>query len=254
MISVMSERERFERYWESRTKEADLNFAVIAFATRCAAEGDLDALTQLGFDLDDVRIIEQIRLSDLHALSASRGHALNIRVDRAALHWLFEHVRRRRTREALKLELLRLEAPYQMMAEFFGLNSHEYAAARALLRLPDARGKPTLKCEAEEQRLWDLWVALADAEQPTRLRREDLWLIVGREIGSDLRVAWNAVQRWAVDPVSLEAFHQERRQWPPQRIEEHEASLRDKHRVHRYGSSPPTRRKTSSSMSGGSAG
>ena len=239
MSNVMSERERFERYWESRTKEAELNYAVLAFAARCAAEGDLDALTRIGFDLDDIRVIEQIRLPDLHALSASRGHALNIRVDRAALQWLFEHVRRRRTRETLKIELLRFEAPYQMMASFFGMNSHEYAAARQILRMPDARGKPSLKNEQEEQQLWTLWIALADAEHPAKLRREDLWLIVGHEIPSGLRCAWSMIQHWVLDPVSLKAFHTERLRLSDTQIEQQETTLRQKHGVHRPTSQPP---------------
>ncbi|MFP5305925.1 MAG: STY4526/YPO1902 family pathogenicity island replication protein, partial [Gammaproteobacteria bacterium] len=122
--------ERIVRHWDSRTKEAELNYAVLAYAARCLTEGDIDALRQVDFEPEDVHVIDELRLSDLHALAAARAHALNVRIDREALHWLVEHIRRRRARDALRLELLRADAPSEMMASLFGMTGRGYTATR----------------------------------------------------------------------------------------------------------------------------
>lgn len=228
---------RAERGAEARTKEADLNYAIFVFATRCVAEGDFEALRRLGFEPADLSVIDQLRLTDLHALSASRAHALDIRVDRKALTWLIEHVRRRRTRETLKLELLRLDASGEMMANFFGMSSRAYTATREALGIASGQGRPLsrLADDDEEVRLWRLWILLAETERPHRLRHEDLWLIVGRELTTGLRVAWAIVQQWSRDEHSLQSFRDERCRYSDAQIEGEESALRHHHQVYRTG-------------------
>ena len=223
-----------ERYAPTRTKEAELNFAIFAYAARCVMEGDLEALRRTGFEPGDVQVIDQLRLADLHALSASRAHALNVRVDREALQWLVEHVRRRRTRDMLKLELLQLDAPSEMMANLFGMTGRSYAATREALGIIGGQGRPSIRLdnEAEEARLWHLWVAFADATRPHRLRHEDLWLVIGRELASGLRRAWTIVQQWSHDEHSLQSFRDERAKVTESQLAQEESALREKHRVH----------------------
>lgn len=231
MRSDLSERESYDRYWDSRTKEADLNFAVFTYLARCVAEGDYEAMNALSFDHEDAAFIEQIRLPDLLALCATRGHALNIRVDKEALRWLKEHMRRRRNRETLKSELLRAEAPFELMRQFFGMSGKDYAAARQTLGQPNGKGRPALESERDEQRLWQLWIVLAKPDTPDKLRREDLWLVVGREIASTLRAAWHTIQVWAQDESMIRAFRAERDKLQLEQVERDEQQLRERHGI-----------------------
>ncbi len=231
MRNDLSNREAYERYWDSRTKEAELNFHIFVYLSRCVAEGDYHALRSFGFDLEDAAFIEQMRLPDLMALCATRGHALNASVDKESLRWLKEHMRRRRNRETLKTELLRAEAPFELMRQMFGMSGKDYAAARLILGQPSGKGRPALAGERDEQRLWHLWVLFAKSDRPARLRYEDLWLVIGRELDSTIRAAWHTIEAWARDDGMLRAFRAEREKLPPQQIEQEEQQLRAKHAV-----------------------
>jgi len=215
------------------SKEADLNYAVFTYAARCLAENDWASLEAFGFRASDLTLIDQIRLSDLQALSAARQPALHLKVDSDALVWLYHHIRRRRTRELLKLELMKLDAGSEMMASFFGINPHEYSELRKQLGLGNARGKPPALDDQEEHRFWELWVALAKPTQPQQLRSDDLWLVIGREaLGtSGLRSAWNTIQRWAHDPHALEQFRAFRARWTDAAINAEELRLRQRHGI-----------------------
>ena len=48
-----------------RSKENELVFAVLSYASRCVAEGDIHALRGLGFQLDDIGVIERLSLAEL---------------------------------------------------------------------------------------------------------------------------------------------------------------------------------------------
>ncbi len=231
MRNDLSDREAYERYWDSRTKEAELNFHIFVYLSRCVAEGDYPALRAFGVDMEDVAFIEQIRLPDLMALCATRGHALNARIDKESLRWLKEHMRRRRNRETLKIELLRAEAPFELMRQLFGMSGKDYAAARLTLGQPNGKGRPALAGERDEQRLWRLWVLFAKADKPARLRREDFWLVIGRELDSTIRAAWHTIEAWARDENMLRSFRTELERLTPPQIEAEEQLLREKHAV-----------------------
>jgi hypothetical protein len=227
----LSERERYERWWDSRTKEAELNFAIFIYVSRCLAESDLEALTAIGFTLEDAYMIYQVSLPELQALAASHAHALNVKIDQQSMYWLMEHMHKRHTREILKIELMRYEAPYEMMNVFFGMNGREYAAARRICQLPSGRGKPSLKSEDDEQRLWQLWLLFVDPQRPERLRKEDLWLVIGRELGSTLRGAWSAIQRWRQDEAMRTLFQAELAKQDAAEAALQELALRERHGV-----------------------
>jgi hypothetical protein len=56
--------------------------------------------------------------------------------------------------------------------------------------------------------------------------------VIGRELVSGLRSAWNIVQQWARDEHSLQSFRAERAKLTGQQLARDEAALRDKHHVH----------------------
>jgi hypothetical protein len=233
--TAVSERERIERYWDTRSKEGELNYALFVFATRCLAEGDVEALRQIGFDPEDITVLDQLRIADLHALTAARANAINVSVDRSAFQRLIDNLYRRRTRERLKRELLRLDAPLPLMTALFGMNARQYTSQRDSIGITVGIGRPTSMLETDsEARLWRLWVLFADANNPARLRHDDLWLIIGRELPMELRSCWFAIQEWTNDPVSLKTFDANRLTLRDDELPTEEGSLREKHGVTPY--------------------
>jgi hypothetical protein len=233
--TVVSERERVERYWDTRSKEGELNYALFVFATRCLAEGDIDALRQIGFIPEDIPVLDQLRISDLHALTASRASAVNVSVDRSAFQRLIDNIYRRRTRERLNRELLRLDAPLPMMTALFGMNARQYTALRDCIGITAGVGRPTSQLDsADEVRLWRLWVLLADVDHPQRLRHDDLWLIIGREQSTSLRSCWFAIQHWSQNSTFIKALDDERAKLRDNDLVQEEIALREKHQITPY--------------------
>ncbi len=58
----------------SRSKEADLVLAVLVYAIRSLAEGDLEALREMDFGPMELKALEDIELSDLHRADTLRAH------------------------------------------------------------------------------------------------------------------------------------------------------------------------------------
>jgi hypothetical protein len=233
--TAASERERVERYWDARSKEGELNYALFVYATRCLAEGDVAAMRKIGFAPEDITVLDQLRTADLHALAASRANAINVSVDRSAFQRLIETLYRRRTRERLKRELLRLDAPLPLMSALFGMNARQYTSLRDSIGITAGIGRPTSMLETDaDARLWRLWVLFADANNPGRLRHDDLWLIIGRELPMELRSCWFAIQEWSKDPMSVKTFDANRLTLRDDELPREEGTLREKHGVTPY--------------------
>lgn len=216
-----------------RSKENELVFAVLSYASRCVAEGDLHAFRSLGFDLDDIQTIERLSLTELQLLAASRSHAINISLDREAWGWLLKRMRRQRSRDALALALIRLDAPKAMMASLFGTTDREYSTRREACGITEtvAGGRPPSATEAEERHLWELWVRLAKPDTPQQLRCDDLWLVIAREGCPPIRTAWSLIQKWAHERYSITAFQRDRALLSADEIRRAEAELRERHGV-----------------------
>ncbi|MGQ0700572.1 MAG: STY4526/YPO1902 family pathogenicity island replication protein [Panacagrimonas sp.] len=216
-----------------RSKENDLTFAVLNYASRCVAEGDFHAFRGLGFQIEDIGVIERLSLAELQLLSTSRSHAINVSLDREAWGWLLKRVRRQRSRDALALALIRLDAPNAMMASLFSYTDRDYASRREACGIKEtlAGGRPPSASEDDERHLWDLWVRLAKADTPQQLRADDLWLVVAKEGRPPVRTAWNLIQKWAHGRHEVMAWQRDRATLSPDEIRRTEVDLRERHGV-----------------------
>lgn len=216
-----------------RSKENDLVFAVLSYASRCVAEGDLHAFRDLGFQVEDIGVIERLSLAELQLLSTSRSHAINVSLDREAWGWLLKRMRRQRSRDALALALIRLDAPKAMIASLFGTNDRDYAMRREACGITEtvAGGRPASASEDDERHLWELWVRLAKPDTPQQLRADDLWLVIAKEGRPPIRTAWSVIQKWAHEPYSLTAWQRDRAMLSTEEIRRTENELREKHGV-----------------------
>ena len=178
------------------TKEADLITAVLLYAIRCLADGDQGALRAMNFGPKEIEALRGMNLADLARFESLRAHCLEVGLNRPVYWTLVEHLSRERAAEALQQELIKADAPFEMMQTFFGLSSREYTRLRRLLAAAPAVGRPPEADEAIQQTLWAAWTRRrkdADAE----LLTPEAYLTLHRETGIGLRAVWTLTRRWA---------------------------------------------------------
>jgi hypothetical protein len=74
-------------------------------------------------------------------------------------------------------------------------------------------------------------VLFAKPDKPARLRREDLWLVIGRELDSTIRAAWHTIETWARDDNMLRALRAELDKLALGQVAQEEQLLRERHAV-----------------------
>jgi hypothetical protein len=178
------------------TKEADLINAVLRYAIRCLADGDRESLRAMNFGPKEIEALRGMHLADLPRLESLGAHCLEIDLNRDVYWTMVAHLQRERAAEALQHDLIKADAPFEMMQTFFGLSSREYSRLRRVLAAAPAVGRPPEADEASQQTLWDAWTRRrrgSDAELLTPVAYLDLH----RETGIGLRAIWNLTRRWA---------------------------------------------------------
>jgi hypothetical protein len=179
----------------SATKEAELVTAVMLYAVRCFAEGDVHALQEMNFGPKELGALREISMGDLFRARELTAHCLRVRLNREVYWPMLEHLRRERESEGLQRTLIEADAPLEMMQALFGTGAHEYTRFRRLLTLSPAFGRTPEPDETESAALWAAWQALAPVTgEPTTAAQ---YLELHRTTGISLRIVWNMVQRWS---------------------------------------------------------
>lgn len=178
----------------SASKEADLVTAVMLYAVRCFAEGDLHALKEMNFGPKELGALREISMGDLFRAGELTTHCLQVRLNRAVYWPMLDHLRRERETEAIQRELVEADAPLEMMNALFGISAHEYTRLRRLLTVNPAVGRTPEADEAQSAALWDAWQALGP-EVTVNMTPTD-YLTLYRTTGILPRILWNLIQRW----------------------------------------------------------
>ena len=179
----------------SASKEADLVMAVMLYAVRCFAEGDLNALKEMNFGPKELGALREISMGDLFRAGELTTHCLQVRLDRAVYWPMLDHLRRERETEEIQRELVQTDAPLEMMQALFGTSAHEYTRLRRLLTVNPTFGRTPEADEVQSATLWEAWQALGP-EVSINMMPTD-YLALYRTTGISPRIIWNLVQRWS---------------------------------------------------------
>jgi len=178
----------------SASKEAELVTAVMLYAVRCFAEGDLTALKEMNFGPKELGALREISMGDLFRARALTAHCLQVRLNRDIYWPMLDHLRRERESDALQRELVQADASLEMMQALFGTSAHEYTRLRRMLTVNPAFGRTPEPDELQEATLWAAWKKLG-AEPSSALKPAD-YLSLYRETGISIRIIWNLIERW----------------------------------------------------------
>ena len=170
---------------------AELSFQILRYGCQRLAEGDVNALLDLGFLIDEIKAIEKLTLKELEHLSRLGAHFLTVKVNHSCFATSLRHVRHEARGERLQDELLRRRAPVAMMQTLFGMTTFQYANRRKLLGLGGIGvGRPSLPSEEENHAVWYAWHEHAHLPEPLR------YLEISRKTDVPLNVIWALVQAW----------------------------------------------------------
>jgi len=182
----------------SGSKEAELITAVLLYAMRCLVEGDQSALRDMNFGPQEMEALQTLNIADLYRVDALGAHCLEMTLNRQVFWPMMAHLRRQRESEELQQQLIRADAPLEMMNALFGLGGREYTRWRKLLTLAPSVGRPAELDEFSNHQLWYAWQARIEKREEDDslvLSGED-YLALYQETGVAMRAIWNLTQRW----------------------------------------------------------
>lgn len=178
------------------TKEAELVTAVLMYAIRCLAEGDLVALRNMKFGAREIEALREMSVSDFYRIESLRAHCLEIALNRQVYWPMIDYLRKQRESEEVLQALIAADAPREMLQVLFGLGSRDYSRLRRALSVSPAVGRPPEPDEASSHRLWRIWSKREDQDESGLLSPE-AYLEIHEETGLAMRTIWSLTRRWA---------------------------------------------------------
>ena len=177
------------------TKEGSLVSAVLMYAMRCLAEGDLRSLQHMQFDQKEVEALRELQMLDLSRVEAMKAHCLSIAFNRQVFWPMIDLIKRERKNDDLMNDLIEKDAPFDMMHDLFGLSTREYAARRRHLPSNLGQARPQLSEREVEDALYAAWRKLVDGRGNIELKGSD-YLDFHTQIGVSIRAVWSLVSKW----------------------------------------------------------
>ncbi|MGK0168604.1 MAG: hypothetical protein ACI9W2_000320 [Gammaproteobacteria bacterium] len=135
----------------TETKETDLVTAVMLYAIRCLAEGDLHALRAMRFGQQEIDALWALTLADLYRIGSFNSHCLAIRLNRDVFWPMMSNFCTSRETEDLQRGVIQADAPLEMMRRLFGMGSR----LRRVLALAPVVGRPPELDQRSSERLWE---------------------------------------------------------------------------------------------------
>ena len=183
--------------------EYEITHAAIRYALQCMLERNWHALREMGFGSQECEALNQLTLAELAALEKRlSGHILKIELN-VSLFWAaLAEVRRETSAQQIRIELIKRDAPADMMRALFGIGDKEYTKLRRHRGAPAGVGRPM---ELDPDATWALSEILNRYKQV--IKPSD-WLAIADESGIGLRTIWREHKRWqslTADRASLTA-------------------------------------------------
>ena len=176
--------------------EYEITHAAIRYALQCMHESNWHALREMGFGSKECEALNQLTLADLASLEMRlSGHILKIELN-PSLFWaaLAEGWRETSALET-RVELIKRDAPADMMRTLYGIGDKEYTRLRRHHGAPAGVGRPI---ELDPDATWALSEILNRYKQV--IKPSD-WLTIADESGIGLRTIWREHKRWQSPPA-----------------------------------------------------
>lgn len=169
---------------------SELVFHVFRYVIDELSRNNLDALIEIGFEIEDVSRLSDLTLADIQRLSGLSRHFISqIKVNRDSFVRLIDRLEEAKQENEFQDDLIRVGAPHGLMSELFGMNGHEYAGRRKKLGLTRV-GRPPMPTEEQQAIIFSVWETHKDLDGSLK------WLKMGQDTGICLTTVWPLVSSW----------------------------------------------------------
>jgi len=183
-------------------KEFDLIRAFLNYASLCLREGDASSLREIGFSEREAHAVDNLNVRQFsHLAQALSGGFLKAQLDSRAFWGFIDQVTRQEEIEQTKIELIRRDAPLEMMQQAFGMGARQYTILRKRCSVDSGVGRPKGADEEDVRALWLAWDRIVGEGQHPR---ETQWLQLAEEAGVSVRTIWRFAQGWIQTPPPSE--------------------------------------------------
>ncbi|WP_162622916.1 STY4526/YPO1902 family pathogenicity island replication protein [Salinisphaera orenii] len=140
------------------SKEHELTRAGLNYVMDCVRDGDWKALNNKGFGDRHIRVLQQVTLRDMSYLNQHiSAQQVFVDLDPENLVMLVAQMQQISATEDLKHEMVRRDAPVDMMRQLFAMNGREYTAMRRALGRPANVGRPAQPDTDTMDAIWFAW-------------------------------------------------------------------------------------------------
>jgi hypothetical protein len=176
--------------------EYEITHAAIRYALQCMLESNWHALREMGFGRQECEALNQLTLADLASLEKRlSGHILKIELNPALFWAALADVRHEASAQQIRVELIKRDAPADMMRALYGIGDKAYTRLRRHHGAPAGVGRPV---ELDPDATWALSEIL-NRYKPV-IQPSD-WLAIANESGIGLRTIWREHKRWQSLPA-----------------------------------------------------
>ncbi|MES1934719.1 STY4526/YPO1902 family pathogenicity island replication protein [Salinisphaera hydrothermalis] len=174
------------------TKEYELTLATLIYAAACLEDGDWAVLRDLNFGEQEISALQGLAFPDFLSLARRmNGHVLNIRLDRERFWLILSEMKQERAIAQLKTEMVRRDAPVDMMRQLFGMTESQYTTMRRRWRRRRGAGRPPEPDTETMDIMWQAWQR--QGEGRTALSAGE-WLALSKDTDVDLRTLWRFIR------------------------------------------------------------
>lgn len=174
-------------------KAGEFVVALVLYAMRCIEDGETEALARMGFGPSEVASLSSLTFGDLKRIERLKSHCLDIKIDREAFGEIIRRIRADGLSTEWEHELIRADAPLEMMRRLFGTTSRAYTKLRQIFGVSSV-GRPREPSDAQAAALWELIESLHQARRRDLLAPAD-YLAISRQCGVPLRTVWRESKR-----------------------------------------------------------
>lgn len=170
-----------------------LNKSIIDYICMCIDSDDLAPLDDMGLAKEDVRLIRDLKQSDITQLYLTKAHFLDIKIDRKRFHNLMKSLANNRKLEDGIDKLIAAGAPQPMLGSLFGVTAPQFTARRKFFQMTDeVSGRIADPTTEEETNAYNY--LKSTGKSYTELSPED-WIVFHQKTELSLRTIWIVVFR-----------------------------------------------------------
>lgn len=182
-------------------KETELMNSIVVFFHRCEEEGDYNALYEMGFGPSEVRALGSLSTTDKLRLASTKSHFLTISLNRETYWRMIDYILREKESEAMIDELIRYDAPVNMIRSLNGMSNKQFKLRRRQLGLSSlSPGRPPQPSLEVEKSIWKA-VEISMNRSPNFNAKEFLEIFNALDQKVSMRIIWNLVQEWESDGI-----------------------------------------------------